>query len=423
MKYTMNLLGGLALMLVMLASAGCKEEKWITYYDPDAPAPQAINPSSVKIENFPGKSIIRYGLPKDDNLLYVKAVYETAPGVLRESKASFYIDTLALEGFGAAGNFNVKIVSVGKNEKESEAVNITVSPQTPPVMEAFKTVNLSAVFGGVKGDYKNDSKTELKAVLLLDSAGDGNYTQLRAFVCNRPISVFTYTGLKATPSNFAIYLQDRYGNRSDTARYKGLTPLYEEKIENEKWTWYQTLPSDMLLWTEMHSNIYAPWRMWDNDLAASWDAVYVVDNVQSALFPYTLTISLGDSYLLSRIILHHWRMHTGGYTGGAPKSFQVWGSNLEQPGDDLFGGDWNLLGDFESEIPSGNASPTQADKDLAVFDGDPFFFEANDVTPEPYLPPRFVRFRFRGSWNGRGIGDVATIWISEVRLFGQKINN
>lgn len=417
-KYSISLL----FVFVISTFYGCKEEERIKYYDLDALPPVAINPNSVTVQNSPGKSVVRYEIPEDENLLYVKAIYETAPGVIRETKASLYIDTLSLEGFGAAGTYTAKLYCVGKNEKESQAIDVAVSPETPPIVEAFPTLNLSAVFGGIRGEYKNEYKTELKAVLLADTIGDGIYTQLRSYVSNNPNAKFTYIGLDSKKTNFAIYLQDRYGNRSDTVKFDEVTPLYEESIENSTWSLYEALPSDYLMWSEKgaHDN-YAPWRMWDNDLAAGWAGTYHVNRSTESL-PFTLTIRLGTTVILSRVVLHHWRLNDSAFGAGAPKIFQVYGSMLDRPGDDLFGGDWTLLANFESEIPSGNALPTQSDKDFAIFDGVSFFFEATDDIPNPFVPTKFIRFRFLGNWRGYGTGDPANITISEMKLFGQRYN-
>lgn len=397
----------------------CKEEDRITYYDSNAPAPVSLNPNFVSVENLPGKSIITYERPDDENFLYVKAVYESAPGVIREAKASLYVDTLLLEGFSAARAYTAKLYCIGKNEKESNPIDISVSPLTPPVVEAFPSLVVSAAFGGVRGQYTNEHKGELKVTLLADTAGTGHYALLRSFVSNNPNARFVYTGLKAEETNFAAYLQDRYGNRSDTAWFKGLTPLFEEEIDHSTWEFYQSLPSDVLKWTEMGANnLYAPFRMWDNDLAASWGGVYIM-SVNDYYFPYTITIKLGTEIILSRLIMHHWRLNGGGFGGGAPKTFQIYGSNLDKPRDNLFEGDWTLLGNFESEIPSGKSEPTQADIDLAVFDGETFFVEATDDIPNPFVPTKFIRIRFLGNWSGRGIGDQVNIAISELKLFGR----
>ena len=417
-KYSISLL----FVFATFAFYGCSEEERITYYDPDAPAPIAINPNSVIVKNLPGKVIVRYERPTDENLLYVKAIYESAPGVIREAKASLYVDTLVLEGFGATGSYPAKLYCVGKNKKESTSIEITVSPQTPPIVEAFPTVHLGAVFGGIRGEYKNEHKTELKAVLLADTIGNGIYTQLRSYVSNNPNAKFSYIGLEAKQMNFAIYLQDRYGNRTDTMKFDALTPLYEESISNSTWEYYQELPSDYPYWSEMGASVnYAPWRMWDNDLAAGWGGTYHVNRSSESL-PFTLTIRLGATVILSRIVIHHWRLNDSAFGAGAPKIFEVWGSNLNRPGDNLFGGDWTMLGNFESEIPSGNAQPTQADKNFAIFDGEPFFFEATEEIPNPFVPTKFIRFRFLGNWRGYGVGDPANITISELKVFGQMYN-
>ena len=115
------LAAGIAILL-----AACAEEERITYYDPDAPAPVALDRNTVSVTDLPGKSVIKYRLPDDENLLYVKAVYESAPGVVREAKASLFVDTLVVEGFGAEGDHSVQLFCMGKNEKPSDAVKITV---------------------------------------------------------------------------------------------------------------------------------------------------------------------------------------------------------------------------------------------------------------------------------------------------------
>jgi hypothetical protein len=405
---------GTAVFLTAILFFSCTEENRITYYDPDAPAPAALDKTTVSVKNLPGKSVIKYQTPDDENLLYVKAVYKSAPGVIREAKASVFVDTLLLEGFNAAGDYPVELVCVGKNEKPSGAVSVTVSPLTPPVIEAFPSLTLNASFGGVWVAYQNLHDSELKVYLLADTTDTGNYELLRSFESIGRNSQFTYLGLKAKETVFAAYLQDRWGNRSDTL-YSTLTPKFEEEINKDTWEWYSpSLPSDCQLFAEGNATLYHPSNMWDNQNPMNW----MSGTVGYGILPFTTTIKLGARVTLSHITLYAARMWPMAYSGQAPKIFEVYGSDMDRPGDDLFGGDWNLLGQFVSTIPSGNATATQADKDHAVNDGDVFFFEPTESIPDPYLPTRFVRFRFIETWS-KVSGESERVFIGELEIWGQ----
>lgn len=393
----------------------CSEEERITYYDAKAPAPMSLDLSSVSVKNLPGKAVIKFQSPVDDNLLYVKAVYESAPGVVRETKASLYVDTLQLEGFNAAGDYRAKLYCVGKNEKESAPVEVTVSPLTPPYIEAFPSLTMQNAFGGVRGSFQNLHESELKVTLMVDSLGEGRYELLRSYVTNLRDAKFNYLGLPPKESSFAAYLQDRWGNRSDTA-YFSLTPLFEDKIDKSTWSWYgESMPSDSHDWPEKAANnLYMPSRMWDDENPAEWRG-----SLMDGILPFTVTVKLGIRVTLSRIVVYHCHLWGGGYTGNAPKRFEIWGSDKDKPGDDLLGGDWTMLGNFTSVLPSGRSEATEADKQAGIYDGDTFFFEPTDEIPNPYQPTKFIRFRHLETWNGDSNGINGRVMIGEIDLYGQ----
>ena len=62
--------------------------------------------SNVLVENMAGKVAISYTLPKDQDLLYVKAVYQLHSGATREVKASYYTDRMVLDGFRDAKEYD-----------------------------------------------------------------------------------------------------------------------------------------------------------------------------------------------------------------------------------------------------------------------------------------------------------------------------
>ncbi|MDR3061387.1 MAG: DUF4959 domain-containing protein, partial [Dysgonamonadaceae bacterium] len=72
--------------------------------------PKQVTVTSVK--DISGASIIYYNKPDDKNLKYVRAVYTTDDGITKDVTASFYTDSLLIEGFGKAGTFDVELYSV-----------------------------------------------------------------------------------------------------------------------------------------------------------------------------------------------------------------------------------------------------------------------------------------------------------------------
>src|SRR5690606_32541736 len=107
----------------LMCLQGCQEET----HDPingDGGMPASI--TSATVENLPGGARIRYNVPHDKSLLYVKALYEIRPGVEQEAKSTFYTNTIEVNGFGRAGTYPVKLVSVGRNGEESQPLVVTV---------------------------------------------------------------------------------------------------------------------------------------------------------------------------------------------------------------------------------------------------------------------------------------------------------
>jgi hypothetical protein len=382
LKYMMSF------VLFFAAFTACEENGKLIYYDKGAQAPVAIDAGTVTVENFAGKSVLRYNIPVDDNLLYVRAEYESAPGVVRHAKSSHYTDTLAIEGFAAAGNYEVKLFSVGKNEKESAPVTVIVSPLTPPVVDAFPSLNLTATFGGIEGSFSNMSGQPLKVVLMMDSTGN-EPEFVQSYTIDNPDARFTLRGLPAKEMRFFAYLADRWGNKTEMKEYT-LTPMFEEALDKKKWK-ENKLPSDFLLEDSYPATNYRFTGLFNNIICSvnQYNNVFQSPNLP---LPLLFTIDLGVEAKLSRFT-----MVPAWYAiySESPKIFEVYGTASYNPGDELNGGDWTLIGKFESWKPSGDDPlvVTQGDKDYAWPGGEPFDIKPSKEQPNPYFPVRMVRFR------------------------------
>src|SRR6187402_2537216 len=157
-------------ILLGICWLGCKKADRLDHISNSGVIPAQI--TDVKSVGTPGGAILTYSVPKDPELLYVKAVYEIQPGVSIEAKSSFYSDTLILQGFGDTLTHKVQLFSIGKNEKSSAPLTVEVVPLVAPVKLAFDSLELEAAFGGVKVRFKNKLEANLAVVLVSDTSNE-----------------------------------------------------------------------------------------------------------------------------------------------------------------------------------------------------------------------------------------------------------
>lgn len=380
----------LAVLHVLLYS--CVKEEKIDYTDKNAPAPAQV--SNVNTTAQPGAAVLKYKLPADANLSYVKAVYEIQPGVFREAMSSAFIDTMALVGFGDTNPHQVKLYSVGKNQKASEPLSITVTPLTPPVLSAFSKLDLAATFGGVKVAFENAHKANLSIVVMVDSTGKDVWSPVTTFYTKALKGTFAARGYQSTAKKFAVYLRDRWNNKSDTL-IKTLTPMFEQEIPKAPFKPVY-LPTDTYQYVE---NFSLP-GMWDGKLGYNMFA-----SLHTSEIPQWFTIDLGAKITLSRFKAYQY--HESPYAGASVKSFEIWGSNNPNLNGSWDG--WQLLGKFESFKPSGLpfGSVSAEDVSYAVSKGEDFEF---DSAP----PVRYIRFKTLETH-----GNTRQVVIVELNFWGQ----
>ncbi len=297
---------------------GCSKEGRLDFVDENAVAPQQV--SDVKVQATPGGGILTYKLPKDLNLAYVKAVYEIQPGVFREAKSSKYTDTLRLVGFGDELVHMVKIYSVAANEKQSEPIMVEVQPKTPPVKSVFASAIFKETFGGVNVSMENPSKADLAIVVLKDTTGNNNWVTVRTFYTAATAGDFAARGFEPKPQKFAMYIRDRWNNKSDTV-IKTLTPKPEIEIPSDTYR-KLVLPTDQ---TAIAADGYNLENLW-NGLADR--RLYASSNASS--LPQWITIDLGKKVLSSRF-KQYMEQNDHCYTGCGLKNFELYGSNSPNP--------------------------------------------------------------------------------------------
>ncbi|RZM21846.1 MAG: DUF4959 domain-containing protein [Pedobacter sp.] len=292
--YSMKNLLYIITALLAIGIYGCQKGGRLEFSDADAPAPGQV--TNVKAVSNPGGAILTYKIPVDPNISYVKAVYEIRPGVLREAKSSTYTDTLSLVGFGDTNPHEVKIYSVGNNEKASEPVIITITPLMPPVKSIFGTVDLSSIFGGVSVSFSNNSKANISVELMVDSSGMSTWAPLYTYYSAAAVGKFSVRGLKSAEKKFAVLLRDRWNNTSDTL-FRTLTPRFEVQIPKNTWSILK-LPGDLTASVDAGFPIA---KLFDGKWAVIGDS-FATPN--GSPLPQWFTIDLGKKVSMSRFKEH-----------------------------------------------------------------------------------------------------------------------
>lgn len=358
---------------------------------------------NVKVENLPGAARVSYTLPSDPGMLYVEAEFRDDRGKVKRVKSSAFKSHVLLEGFGKAKEYEVNLYSVSKSEERSSPVQVTVNPSTPPVYLSAASLETVRAFGGVAFKFKNEFKMEYVFHTLVKDE-EGTWTEHDRYYSGAETEnvAFNVRNLKAEPTDFAFFLQDKWGNYSDTI-YQNITPLYEEELNKDLW-------KDADLMDDFNEPLYSPlYQLW-----TPGEKTYFFqdhrDYPEKAVMPTWVTIDLGKEYILGRMNTEMVQ-HAASWKFGSctPRNFEIWASNEATT-------DWNkwdFLGKFEMARPSGRGvgEPLTDDDEQIIKDGHDFDFELSD---QSY---RYIRYKVLNTW-----GNSTYFCLLELTLWGQAIN-
>lgn len=364
-----------SILISLLAICSCKREEPRPVKQDDTP-PGTVN--NVAVTNLNGAARISFTLPADSDLLYVKAVYKTTKGVENETKVSRYNSSLTVEGFGDTSTYKVSLYVVDKSENVSHAVEVTVHPLEPVIWIVRRSLSVAADFGGVNVKFTNMGENNLALVVLANDSL-GQFSPITTQYTNLKEGSFSTRNMKDVPTQFGVYVRDRWGNISDTLRVK-LTPLFEELLDRTKMK-EVVLPGDAPLgYGGSVSGLF--------DGSTTGGFYHTSD---AARMPQWFTYDMGVTAKLSRLV---WFMRPGFYYSlHNPRVVEIWGSNKPNP-NGSFDDSWTLLTTTTQVKPSGlpEGQLSQADIDAAV---------AGWTVTFPLTTPkvRYIRFKTLKNWS------------------------
>lgn len=371
----------LAVVLALL-QWGCKKTdgyNGVASADKTKPGPV----TNVKVVNFNGGAYITYNLPASKNILYVQANYRINDKISRQTKSSYYSDSITVSGFAQSQDYKVTLYVVSRAEVSSDSVVVTVHPDTPPYQLAKPTLKMQPDFGGVNVTAINKAKASIGVILITPDNTNRFQVINQDYTSTDSIS-FSIRGYDTIPRQFGLYVTDEWGNISDTV-FASIKPIFEQQMIKSLFKGY-TLPSDVLPY-DSYRGIQ---NLWDNNIK---EPTY---NTQQPIIPLKwpswITFDMGQTVKLSRYTMVG-RTGDGGpgeflWGYGTPQTWVLWGRAdvpVDEDMPDSLGlppvgqatpKGWINLGEFYAPgKPSGLANPQFTPADLTFWqNGFPFNF-------------------------------------------------
>lgn len=379
----------------------CQEEEKHHPYGADGVAPGKVVIDNIV--NVPGGATIYFSAPNDDDVLYVRANYEDDRGNKREVKASAVMDSLVVLGYGKTGDFNVELYAVDRGENASDVTNANISPLNPPVQTIFPTLTGEVDYGGVRVSYENPTKAEVSLNILKFDVERDEYVYRESFFTSQSEGEYSFRGFESVQSQFGVYVEDKWGNVSDTLFFE-VTPIPDEFLDKSKFSIFKIQGDKSFSEYGFDAN-----QMWDKRWSDQWNCGHT--NFEP--LPHYLTIDLGTKVKLSRFKLYQ-RGGSELYKHGNPQHFKIYGAldvNDLPPYDaNNPTAGWTLLKECFSFKPSGLPIGQTTSEDHEFQNkGEDFEFDIDNL-----VEIRYIRIENIDTW-----GDQIVSVIGELSFWGE----
>lgn len=362
----------LKIYLIILLIASCKKmDGYNDIASTDKTKPGVV--TNVNVVNFNGGAYITYTLPKSENILYVQAEYKINDNTDRQTKSSYYSDSITVSGFAESKEYEVILHTVSRADVSSDPVVVKVHPDTPPYLLARPTVDMQRDFGGVRISVLNKGKANLGIITILPDQSK-KYQIISQNYTNKDTIQYSLHGFDTIPQNFGVYVTDQWGNISDTL-FSTITPIYEAQMDKSMFRNYS-------LGTDAKTGFgWVIENLWNNNTGSP--GYHTEQPIQPLVWPAVITFDMGKAARLSRYTIWNRGIDGSGnwlWQAGAPQTWVLWGRE-DTPVDETMpdadhlppvGGmtpkGWINLGFYTAPAkPSGLPNPQYTNADLATW--------------------------------------------------------
>ena len=383
------------LIISIIAFNACSEEGHKPLNADKGKPAQVSQASAVAI---PGGALLSYRIPDIDDLLAVKAVYTLADGRQREVMASYFVDTLKIEGFTDTNQHEALLYTVSRAQTLSDPISVFFTPLESPLAKIIKSVEIYPDFGGAAFKWINEDNALFVFDLLVED-DNGYMVSTKVFQNKFDSMEYTIRGYDPAPRRFALNITDQWGNESGLIYPQGetVTPIREDKL-------------DKSVMRFMHLDGDSGFNIWGGmDVFMLDDDMTTFGHSTPYDWPPYITIDLGKKTKLSRIVINQ-RLFSNMYYNGANWSSFIVSRYAPEgvPPQQVNNADWNMVLSCNVEKPSGMPLNECTNEDLRqARQGDSFAF------PRDMDPTRYVRISVLQTW-----GFFNYSFNSEITFYG-----
>lgn len=384
------------------------ESEYVGQYPIDSVAPQPV--SNIQVENLAGAVKIKYELPDEKDILYVKAEYDLATGERGVYKTSVYKNTMHIKGFGKSKKTTIMLSTVDRSQNESTPIEVEIEPDDSPIYDLFNSIHAIETFGGIKLTWDNPLEESVMIGVIKKNESTNEFTNVENFYSSEKQANMTVRGLDTISVEYFIYVRDTYMNYSDTLSVT-LKPYFEEELDKKGFVGFPL--STYFAYHRSYSDVS---KLWDNSYTTESGYYYLYIKPGNTTMPF-FTFDMGVKAKLSRIRM--WQRLSYAYSLYNARLFEWYGTNDESVARDVQTLDWEnnpswiKLVDGESKRPSGlpSGSPVNNEDKAYAEAGEDFevSLDANAV--------RFLRFKLIETWSG-----ADGLNMMEIAIWGQKMN-
>jgi len=380
--------------LILCLLVSCSKD-YIGQYPVDKIPPNSV--ANPVVNNFAGGSEIVYNLPSDDDILYVKALYKLSNGQQAEERASFFLNSMKLKGFGKSQKSTIQLIAVDRSENQSQPLLVEIQPLDSPIYSILSSLNVVSSWGGLKLTWGNPQAENIVVDVITKNKA-GEVSLLDNFYTAEKSANKSVRGMDTVQVKVGALVRDRFGNFTDTI-YSIQKPLFEKLLDKTK---FKGLPLSPKYTLNSFGKVIE--KLWDNAILPDDNVYYIAAGGPAN--PY-FTMDLGVRAKISRFSF--WSRQAWIFQLHSPKHFEVWGTDDPSAiaAENWTG--WNKMMDQDAYRPSGlpsGAAPTADDKAYAAAGEEYEFDIANN-------PVRYIRFRCTETWGGS-----TGLNLAEIRFWG-----
>ena len=369
------------IMGLIIACISCGDEKRGWYATDNVPPGQVFN---VNHDNVPGGAIITYSVPADDDLLYVRALYQMSDGRQVEQRSSAYTTKIVVEGLGRSKKQTVHLICGDRSGNESEPYPVDIEPYDSPIYDIKESIDINEDFGGIRLNWKNPLKERIVLDLYVKDK-DGTFVEVESVYSASATGKYNLRGFPSEEALFGVTVRDRWGNKSDMIGGV-FTPFFEEKLDRLKFGRWNP-PG--IPYIDLVGSGWTIERLWDGLLV---DPGFSLPN--TIVLPHSITFNMGQMAYLGRLKVWQRTSADQLYSGFNTKRFQVWGSSHPDVNADF--ATWIFLGDFTSIKPSGLPLGQMTEEDVAYATaGEDYPIQENSD-----IPVQYIRVHMMETWGG-----------------------